>query len=285
MGKASRTKRRAAVRSAKRARTNSWWYALTAIVVIAGVSLIVYAHLSAPASVGPYVANQANQLDPHNRDSHWHAALGVYDCDHWVGDSTGAGLWAWPNTATINGQQTPGRAGANLYAGLHSHGDGIIHMEPQSADEEGRHATVGKYFDFGGWKLSSTGYDFVGTKVKNGDKCGNAAGTLTWALGKWDGSNPPGKQKYTLKSGNPASYKLFQGDIVIIAFLPPGKTAADLGNPPSLAKLPSALGVSEQQMAGTTGPTSSLPNEAPTNAPSTSTPPATTGSTPTTAKP
>ena len=116
----------------------------------------------------------------------------------------------------------PGRAGQNLYAGMHSHNDGIIHMEPQSADEEGHHATVGKYFDFGGWKLSSTSYDFLGTKVKNGDKCGSGTGTLTWALAKWDGSNPPGKQKYTLKTGNPASYKLFQGDIVVIAFLPPG---------------------------------------------------------------
>ena len=37
MGKASSAKRkRAAVRSAKRSRTNTWWYGLTAIVVIAG---------------------------------------------------------------------------------------------------------------------------------------------------------------------------------------------------------------------------------------------------------
>lgn len=276
MGKASRTKRRAVVRSAKRTRTNSWWYGLTALVVIVGVSLIVYAHLSEPAPVGPYVLNQANATDPHNKDSHWHAALGVYYCDHWMGDSSGSGVWVWPGTATINGQTVPGRVGTNLYAGLHSHDDGIIHMEPQSSDESGRNATVGKYFEFADWKLNATSFDFLGQKAANGDKCPNGQqGTVTWALAKWDGtgtgpSDPPGKQKYTLQTGNPAKYKLYQGDIIVIAFLPAGKTAADLGNPPSLPNLPGALGVPEN--GPNSAPASTLPIEAPTNAPTSTAP-------------
>jgi hypothetical protein len=290
MGKASRTKRRAAVRSAKRTRTNSWWYGLTALVVIVGVSLIVYAHLSAPPPVGPYVANQNNPTDPHNRDSHWHAALGVYDCDHWMGDTPNSGVWQWPATANINGQTVPGRVGENLYAGMHSHNDGIIHMEPQSSDESGRHATVGKYFDFGGWKLSSSSFDFLGTKVSDGDKCPNGQpGKLTWALAKWDGKgtgpqDPPPQQKYTLQSGNPADHKLDQGDIVVIAFLPPGQDAATLANkqnPPSLPNLPGALGVSE---SGPSTPPASLPNEGPTNPPASSVPATSAATSPTTTK-
>ena len=165
MGKASRTKRRrAAVRSAKRSRQQQ-------LVVRAhrhrrrrsASRSIVYAKATTKPPVGPYVANQNNQLDPHNHDSHWHAALGVYDCDTWVGDQHRPGVVA---LARRDAHGSPARAGnTNVYAGLHSHADGIIHMEPLVDEEAGRHATVGKYFQFGGWKLSSTGFNFVGTKA------------------------------------------------------------------------------------------------------------------------
>src|SRR5919201_3715244 len=139
MGKASRTKRRrAAVRSAKRARSNNWWYGLTALIVIAGVALIVYARATS-------AGNEPPLLDSNSPQHHLHAALGVYDCDHWMSDGSGNGVWNWPAVANINGQQTPGRAGTNAYAGLHSHDDGVIHMEPATTDETGTHATVGKY--------------------------------------------------------------------------------------------------------------------------------------------
>src|SRR5262245_4284767 len=163
MSSASRAKRKrkAAVRSAKRSRNNTWWYGLTALILIAGVGLVIYARANVPAEVGPYIANQSNPSDPKNANSHWHAALGVYDCDHWLGDSSGSGIWNWPASITNNGASSPARVGTSLYAGLHSHDDGIIHMEPSASDEAGRNATVGKYFQFGGWKLSSSGYDFL----------------------------------------------------------------------------------------------------------------------------
>ena len=224
-------RKRAAVRSAKRSRTNTWWYGLTALVVIVGVALIVYARNSAPSPVGPYVAGSS-----HTTDTHWHAALGVYYCDHWLGDSTGEGLWTWPY-ATPGG--SPARAGnTSAYAGLHSHGDGIIHMEPAVSAEAGRNATVGLYFEYGGWKLSSTSFSFLGTTVTNGDKCGGKPGTVQWATARWD--RTAGPQKYTVQTGDPSKYKLYDDDIVVIAFLPEGKTIQSIGNPPSLAKLGSA---------------------------------------------
>jgi hypothetical protein len=255
----SRAKRkRAAVRSAKRSRTNTWWYALTAIVVVAGVALIIYARSTAPAAVGPFVANQNN---PTQKDTHWHTALGVYNCDHWMGDSTGTGIWNWP-TATPSG--SPARAdNPQVYAGMHSHDDGIIHMEPLVSSEAGKNATVGLYFDYGGWKLSSDGFTFLGQTVKNGDKCGSSPGTLSWATGKWDGTSA--KQNLTVQSGNPAKYKLNNDGIVVIAFLPPGKTIAQIGNPPSLPNLAKALNVETppgQMPTGTTAPTGVTPTTA-----------------------
>jgi hypothetical protein len=272
---ASRAKRkRAAVRSAKRSRHNTWWYGVTAIVLIAGISLIVYTQATKPADVGPFLADPNN---PTKQDTHWHAALGVYDCDHWMGDTPGSGVWNWP-AATPSG--SPARvSNTNVYAGLHSHDDGIIHMEPLVSAEAGRGATVGLYFDYGGWKLSQTGFSFLGTTVKNGDKCGTATGTLQWELGTWDGTS--GKQKYTVETTNPRAHKLLQGDIVVLAFLPPGKSIASIGDPPSLKNLANALNVSETGPA--VGNATTVPAATPTTAPATgSTTPTTAPSTATT---
>ncbi len=214
---------------------------MIAVVLIAGMAMVVYARNNVAAAEGPYVHDASKSAtSKENLNSHWHAALGVYDCDKWVGDSSGSGIWNWPATVTgPTGAQSPGRVGTNIYAGLHSHDDGIIHMEPATNDEAGKNATVGKYFSFGGWKLSSTGYDFLGTKVANGDKCGDKPGTLTWGVAKFNGDVKK-KQNLTIKSGNPGSYKLFNDDVVVIAFLPQGKSISDLENPPSVANLPDA---------------------------------------------
>jgi hypothetical protein len=266
-------RRRAAVRSAKRTRNNNWWYGLTAIVVIAGVALIVYTRLTAPADVGPLVMSEGTDV----KDSHWHAALGVYSCDHWVGDGTGDGVWTWPSEAA--GQPGFYRDGTEVYAGLHSHRDGVIHMEPAVSEDAGKHATVGKYFDYGGWDVSADGYDFVdGKPLTNGDACPTGGnGTMQWAVAKWDGAaSTDTPLQFEVKQGNPAVYKLNQGDVVIIAFLPPGKSITDLNgdgkgsNPPGFTNLPSALGAEEQGMPApqqtppaTTPATGSTPGSTP----------------------
>ena len=276
MGKASRAKRkRAAVRSAKRAKNNNWWYGLTAIVLIAGVALIVYARAVAPSAVGPYALSADNTCS-HGADCHWHAALGVYDCDHWVGDQTGTGLWQWP-AATPSG--SPARAdNTSAYAGLHSHADGIIHMEPAVDADAGRHATLGLYFQYGGWKLSSSGYSFVSdTTVKNGDKCPTGgAGTLHWEVAKYDPSATK-QQHYTVESGNPADYKLNNTDVVVVAFLPANKSIASIGDPPSLKNLPNAASV--ETKPGEMPTVTTLP----TSTPSQATPTTKAAATPTTA--
>ncbi len=195
-------------------------------------------------------------------------------------------MWNWPN-ATPSG--SPARAAnTNEYAGLHSHDDGVIHMEPAVSEEAGKNATVGLYFEFGGWKLNQTGFTFLGTTVKNGDKCGTQPGTLQWMTASWDGNTAKdAKQKYTVQTGNPAKWKLHQYDIVVLAFLPSGKSITSIGNPPSLPNLATALGVEngQQPATATTMPAISTPA---TTAPKTgTTTKPTSGSTvtPTTSKP
>jgi len=186
------------------------WYALTGVIVIVGVLLIALAK-----------GNNASAESP-NVGDHWHAALGVYMCDHWQG----GGNWLWPS---FTSDGVPARAGTSAYAGLHSHGDGIIHIEPRTSDETGKHATVGTYFKFGGWHLSDTKVTFVGETKSNGDKCGTKPGLVRWAV---NGAE---------QKGNPANYKINDGDEIVVAFVPADVSLKSLGHPPSLQNLATAL--------------------------------------------
>jgi hypothetical protein len=153
-------------------------------------------------------------------------------------------------------------------------------MEPQVNEEAGKNATIGKYFDFGGWDISSDSYDFVGVERSNGDKCGDKPGTLAWGVAKFDPTASDATTKtYKIeeREGSAGAYKLFNDDIVVIAFLPEGKKITDIGNPPSVVKLPDA-------------PTNETPvGETPTSLPSATTVPGVTvpvdTAAPTTAKP
>ncbi len=107
--------------------------------------------------------------------------------------------------------------------------------------EEGKNATVGKFFGYGGWGLSSDSIDLGGsigsdtpnqwkgpksapniTKWSNGDVCpfGQYKGKkvqLTWAV---DGKK---------KTGNPADYNQQNGETIAIYMLPKG---AEMPFPP-----------------------------------------------------
>ena len=127
-------------------------------------------------------------------------------------------------------------------AGIHSHHDGLIHTHPFVNAEEGNNATLGKFFSYGGWGLSSDSIDLGGsigtntppqwqgpksdpkkTSWSNGDVCpfGPDKGKkvrLTWAV---DGKP---------RTGNPADYHQLDGETVAIYLLPKG---AEIPFPPA----------------------------------------------------
>jgi hypothetical protein len=187
---------------------------------------------------------------------HWHTALGVYACDHWDGGDN----WATPVSATTG---APVEAGTNTYSALHSHQDGLIHMEPAVTADTGSNATLGNYFKHNGFELSPTHVKFVTANYKNGDLCGTAKGTLHWSV---DGVE---------QKGDPTKYLLKDNQWIVIAFLPDSKKIASLGKPPSYANLPGAEGRTNSTPTTTTVPSvSSTPT-------STTKPAATATSTPT----
>jgi hypothetical protein len=91
-----------------------------AVTVLLGTSLVLYAR-----------GNRSEAIEP-TLDQHWHAAYGVWNCDHWEAALTD------PIDANGNAIDPDG---------IHTHGDGVIHIHPFNSGAAGSRATLGKFFD------------------------------------------------------------------------------------------------------------------------------------------
>ena len=123
----------------------SGWNVAIAVVVIVGVVAIVFTRSNdtSSAGTGPPHAADATTGQP---GDHWHTYLGVNIC----------GEWLTPGPAF---EKPVGEPAGTQNAGIHSHGDGLIHTHPFVVSEEGNNATLGKYADYGGWGVSSDSID------------------------------------------------------------------------------------------------------------------------------
>jgi hypothetical protein len=233
MGKASSSKKVSRVartgggRTTRRG-TGSWLFPVfMAAVVVLGV-LGVW--LSRDAAHHKAAADQPTV------NEHWHAAYGFDICGNFLPDLP----------------QPP-----NLI-GLHTHGDGVIHIEPQDPIlDTGKHATLGRFVSgYPGLKLTRTSLTILNQTWTNGEpKCDNKPGDVVV------------KSNGKTVSGNPDNLRVPKNGWITIAFVPKG---TDVPAPPNWQdKVAKANG-------GTTGHTNTpttMPN-APTSTPAASTTPA-----------
>ena len=198
--KLSRAQRRARARRPGTGRRGSaMWVAATVAVVVVGGLLVAF------TVTGRDTADSAPRIG-----DHWHAYYGVNVCGTWLGPA--------PEFEHPVGSAT-------LRAGVHSHGDGLIHIHPYSSAESGPRATVGTFMRYGGWEVSPTSVKaWDGVQRRNGDACPDGPGRIAWKVGRF-GKPWPAKAR----TGNPASYRPRNGDIVAVYFLPKG---AKLEEPP-----------------------------------------------------
>jgi hypothetical protein len=242
MAKASKYNRariRSRVRRPKKRGASSMWTAMTAVIVVVGVVLVVFT-----------VADRKTTADARPKiGDHWHAYLGINVCGEWIAPAP-------------QFEQRADQAG--VQAGLHSHGDGLLHFHPFASDESGDKATLGRFMAYGGWDLSDSSMTLWDNQThKNGDECGTGADAkpaeLQWTVGhygkKWTG---------TPRSGDPADYKPKNGDIVAIYMVPKGEKLTEppdattaLANIQDLGGAPVKSGPVPGGVTGGTGSTGS----------------------------
>jgi hypothetical protein len=194
---------------------------------------------------------------------HWHAAYGIFLCDEFH-----PGLQDAPQA---NGRTDP--------YGIHSHGDGLIHIHPTSSRSAGKNAKLGIFMDDVGVELTSDSLDMPdGEKLTSGkSKCDGKIGRVR--VVEWETPDSKNPKRVT---GDPNDLRLKQAQVITIAFVPEG---TDIPKPPSAgdvtspSDLPTDLGqqtpppIPETEGASTT---STPPGESTTSTPAASTPPTST---------
>lgn len=281
MGKASSTKKVARVaRTGGRQTSQKRQYGFPMVlgsVIIVGLALVAFT-VASNRSVNANTAKPRSQGQG-NASDHWHQAYGVDICGQFQ-----------PN---LNDR-------AEDVNGIHTHGDGVIHVHPFKLKVAGPRATLGVFFDDTGLKVTSEGIKMPDGKVyKAGETtCNGQPGVVSVAHWKHALTAAAGKADKVYTSGF-SGIKLSGNDgAFTVAFLPknvpiaPPDTsknlallgACDGANPPAECKQAAQTGGPGGPKGAPTGATGSQPStpSGPSSAPPASTPPASTpaGSTP-----
>jgi hypothetical protein len=205
MGKAStkkRVQRAGARKMAMRGKRRPYgFYALIGVLVVAGVGGIALTRSGKAGADG----TRPNLFD------HWHSAYAVDIC----------------GTLQSNMAQPP------KLIGIHTHNDGLIHIEPgvtNSILDRGANATLARFAEGEPrFRLTSTEVQLPGGELKkNGDHCDGKVGQVT--IRQWPDANGSTFKDYT----NPKDVKITDGGAITIAFVPAG---TDIPKPTTIGNL------------------------------------------------
>ena len=242
MGKASSAKKvaraaKAGGRTKVRRQSGLVFPVSLVLVLVIGLLLIAYSR---------HAVRNTVQTPPTTAD-HWHEAYGFYICNAFK-----------PNITNAN--ETAGSADYDLFrqTGIHTHGDGVIHVHPYSSAGTGKNAKLGTWFKQVGVKITDTSLqlptELGSTKVKNGDDCQGKPGKLQVTV--WDNAEGAGDgKKYVTDFNNIRFTKNGMG--LSIAFVPDDVTA--IPKPPSAANLAALGAVDTATGAATTTSVTTAP--------------------------
>lgn len=239
MGRASSSKKvaRAAKASGRPGTKSSLvWPVSIGLVVLLGVGLIAISAIGRDnsASAGPILGD------------HWHAAYGIQVCGEWL-----------PPLVDVEDDTT----------GLHTHGDGLIHLHPGSTSYTGDGASLNAWGEVTGVVIGDGELTLPDRQLTNGDDCGGEPGVVQ--LKVWD--SPQDTEGRVIES-DLGDHIPADGEVVTVAFLPEGEaleqpptvprlqdpTAPEEGRP--LVPLPEGEGVEPTEGASTT-PTTAVGEE------------------------
>ncbi len=228
MGKASSAKKVArAARSGGAAQKRNrpklaFPLALFAIVVF-GALLVVYARTSNSE------AASADTAPSYLKQDHWHAAYGIYTCDKFIA----------PLTDIKDDTQ-----------GIHTHGEGIIHIHPFTAAASGLKANMKTFGAQVGLTFSDNGFTLPdGTEYKNGTDCNGKPGHV--AVYKWKVDDPTAPVQVFENNFGKINFTEDR-DAYTIAILPEGAPEPP-PQPDSVAELDKLTDVAGANPAGAAG--------------------------------
>ena len=243
MGKASSSKKvaraaRAGGRTAANKQRNLLFPGVIGVIMLLGVGLVAFA------------ANDRKSEDdvPPVLGDHWHAAVGFFICDEFQ-----------PNLPEFESR-----------VGIHTHGDGVIHIHPSSAGGAGENATLGTFLEGAGVTLTDSELTMGDKSWKEGDqKCGDEDGELVVA--QWKDVQSSDEKPALIRRDFDSIRFREDGEGYTIAFVPEGTT--DIPKPESAAQL-QTLGAADDPTATTStsagatdttapGATTTVPTTAP----------------------
>lgn len=248
MGKASSSKKirrvqQAGVSRAPGQRRNLAYPALIVAIVVVGVVLVVIARDSRQA---------AGAEAPTTRD-HWHAAYATNICGVAKGNPTDAG---------------PDRLG------IHTHGDGLIHIHPFTASATGANANFSKFAESIGLTVTPDSMKLAdGTTKTNGEKCDGKNAEVALYVWPPQASDKTEPKRLTGEAINKARFT-DDGQAFVLSFNPPDWKPK---LPASMKELANPSDVEPGKAGGQ--------NNATTSAPTPQSPSTSTGGSPTTAAP
>ena len=192
------------------------------IVSVLGLALIAYSRTSTQALAVP---PQASNSD------HWHIAFGIYACDDWLPNITGA------KEGGTTGVPDP----EFLASGVHSHDDGVIHYHPYTAAASGQNAKLQRYLDVYDIELSNDKLqmpeDQGGQVFEEGEtKCTLEDGKEVDAelrLAVWDDAKNPGD--FRILTADMANARIDRNGMAMAIFFAP--TDVEIVPPPTAVQL------------------------------------------------
>jgi hypothetical protein len=214
MGKASSAKKvaraaRAGGRSSAGRQRNLLFPGVIGAIVLFGSALVWYAadERKGDTDIPPVIGD------------HWHAAYGVYVCGEWQPDI--------PQFEATTG--------------IHTHGDGVIHIHPFSSGGAGENATLGTFLEETDVKLSDDELTIGKNELPDGaktwkegeDQCDGKDAELVVA--RWDNVADENAKPALITSGLDDIRFRADGEGYTIAFVPEGET--DIPKPPTAANL------------------------------------------------
>jgi hypothetical protein len=226
------------------AKGRNWLFALGIVAIIALGAGVVLIARNQNGGYGKNTTPPKANLGNGQPFDHWHAAFAVDVCGT---------------------QLAPLQDGATDTLGIHTHGDGLIHIHPFTRASAGKRATMQKFFNQVGFKVTDTGFKLPkGITLKDGSTtvqegvttCGGKPGELVmahWKDAATAASHKP--DKIITKNFGDVQFTENLGAYTL-AYVPKGST--DIKPPTSAANI-DQLGAADAGTSSTGSSTATTP--------------------------